>query len=46
LAYYWSSTTNAGNPFSKWVVSMSYGGASYDWESAYYYYGWPVRAGE
>jgi len=42
---YWSSTSLAGDADRTWVVTVWYGGVSYDWKT-HRYYVWPVRAGQ
>ena len=43
---YWSSTTRAYDPSYAWVVIMFDGEVNYSKKSSYYYYAWPVRAGQ
>ncbi|MCX5885280.1 MAG: DUF1566 domain-containing protein [Proteobacteria bacterium] len=44
--YYWSSTSYASNPGYAWIVSMCFGYVHNSNKSGYYYYVWPVRAGQ
>ena len=44
-AYYWSSSTYAGNTFSAWHVHLGHGIVDGGGKT-YAYYVWPVRAGQ
>jgi len=43
---YWSSTTYASSTNNAWIVDMNVGNVYYDHVKAYFYYVWPVRAGQ
>ena len=43
---YWSSTTRAARPDIAWFVHMADGGVSHSIKTDYYFYVWPVRAGQ
>ncbi len=45
-AYYWSSSTDSGNPILAWNVNLVSGFVNYHYKTISSYYVWPVRGGQ